>query len=155
MKKPILWLNGDRMLMQSGHKTFDRQCRAILTGQQVGDCVTSFYIRPYKEVECNSMTFPLGHLRECDFNFIGTEEMPASLRSLLEFITTNESVLLYKFFHHTSNRTIVDGFVATRNGHCVLKSVTGPRASSQLIVAEAARYVSVDADRAKFTPAFA
>jgi hypothetical protein len=150
MKKPTVWLNPNRMLIETGHKTFDRQCRAILTGQQIGDCVTSAYVRPRSEVKCNGFTFEVGHLQDRDLEFVGTEACSPALREHIVALTANDSILLYKFFHHSPRRAIVDGYVATRSDHCLLKVVTGPNYLSSLVITEAARHVSDNADSVAF-----
>ena len=151
MKKPIVWINGNRMLMQSGHKTFDRQCHAILSGQQIGDVVCSGYVRPYTEIECNGHIFAPGHLRDFDLNFVGTEAMTPSLRAEIEILSAVPGLLLFKFFHYNGEHQIIHGYVAVREGHCLLKAVTGPRTSSVSIIDEVARYVCDDADSVDLT----
>lgn len=146
MKKPIFWITPNHMLMDSGYKTFDRQCRAILTGQQIGDVVTSAYVRSYDDTECNGHTFKPGHLQNFDLDFVGAEAMPLDLRNQVSALATKGDLLLYKFFHVVASHTVIDGYVATKNGHCVLKSVIGKRRTSALVINEAARYISDDAD---------
>ena len=64
--KEKVWDNPNKMHFESPHKTFNRQCALISTGNQIGDVVTSNYIRPFAEVECNGKVNPEGHLQDWD-----------------------------------------------------------------------------------------
>lgn len=66
--KKIKWLNPNKMEFLSEHKEFNKQCRYITTGNQIGDVVISSYVRSFYETECNGFQSPFGHLQEWDLN---------------------------------------------------------------------------------------
>lgn len=111
MKKHT-WDNPDKMHFESPHKTFNRQCRLITTGNQIGDVVYSNYVRPYGETECNGFTNPPGHLQNYDLakNIV---TLPHHIREEVRKLTHNEGGIIYNFHHWNNGRRIDDGFVLT------------------------------------------
>jgi hypothetical protein len=63
--------DGMRQIVRSGHKAFDRQTSALCCGQQIGDTILSFCVRPHSELECNDRTFRPGELRRSDVDRFG------------------------------------------------------------------------------------
>ena len=41
------WVNGNKMKIETGHKTFDRQTNIISTGNIIANTLWGFFIRPY------------------------------------------------------------------------------------------------------------
>lgn len=113
MKKHT-WDNPNKMHFESPHKTFNRQCRCITTGNQVGDVVYSNYVRPYGETECNGFTRLPGHLQNYDLTKnIVAGTLPYDIREQVRKLTHDRGGIIYNFHHWNGDRRIDDGFVLT------------------------------------------
>jgi hypothetical protein len=142
--KKIEWENNNKMVFNSGHKTFDRQVAFVSTGNVISPCQLSTHVRAYAELSCNGMMFEPGHLRDHDLGWFDSTGMPKSLRQWLLRITQEEGAWVYRFCHYNSKgRRVVHGWVVTTNNHRLLtKYYTGPTWKSNLVIDEAAKYVS-------------
>ena len=147
--KKCEWATPNRMLFESGHKTFDRKVDLISTGNVWGSVQTSSFVRPRNKTECNGFTNAPGHLR--DFDLKGFSNMPAHVRQYILSVTETEPVIVYKFFH-TYNRgywesmgKTVHGWVVTSVGpeYRLLRAlVTGPTWKSESVINEAIKYIT-------------
>jgi hypothetical protein len=149
--KKIAWVNGNHMLMQSGHKTFDRQVDCVSDGNVIGSVQYSSYIRPTEEVECNGFTNPPGHLRNFDlemFEQFGMHKNSYEWKKIVELVDRYGGGILYAFFHYVGRRRIVHGFILTdkpyKKNVVLMKFITGPTFKSSLVLNECAKYISVD-----------
>ena len=147
--KPIAWANPNRMVMETGHKTFDRQTNIVGTGNMIANTQYSSYIRPYTETKCwGPDEFELGHLRAYDLN--GFRDMPQWVHKQVERVTHHTKAILYQFFHYGNNRhwsgyqkRVIHGYILTdSNGRLLAKMVTGPTHKSHAVIDECAQYVS-------------
>jgi len=151
--KPIVWANPNRMVMETGHKTFDRQTNIVGTGNMIANTQHSSYIRPYTETKCwGPDEFPKGHLR--NYDLAAFRSMPRNVRKKVESLTETNKVILYEFYHYNAggwrgmnyqrvDRRITHGYVVTdSNGRLLFKVVTGPTSKSRKVVDEVAKYVS-------------
>lgn len=111
MKKKI-WDNPNKMHFESEHKTFNRQCKCIMTGNQIGDVVYSGYVRPYNETDCNGFTNPKGHLQEYDLNWL-LKDVPYYVKDWIRKYAKTKSVIGYHFFYRNKERKIDIGYVVT------------------------------------------
>lgn len=117
--RKIEWDNPNKMHFESLHKGFNRQCRLIATGNQIGDVVVSFYIRGHDETECNGRTFERGHLQDYDINNFAN--LTPQLLGELKQLTRKDGGIFYVFRHRTNGKGIVDGAVLTTTGHVMVK----------------------------------
>lgn len=142
--KKIEWKNPNKMMMESGHKTFDRQTNYIGTGNVFSNTQTGLFIRGYNETECNGFTFQKGELQKSDLK--GWYGMPQQVHKALSKHATDESVILYKFFHQDGQgELIVHGYVMTTNKYELIDYfVVGPTYKSWNVINECIRYVSVE-----------
>lgn len=141
--KKAEWLNLNRMKIETGHKTFDRQANCVGTGNRIANTQFSSHIRPRSCVECNGMQFPLGHLRDYDFNWWTNPRLPLYVRKYVESVTKTKAVWLYQFHHWLKDKRIVHGYIVTDHDDGLLrKFVTGPTYKSGLVIDEMAEYVS-------------
>lgn len=110
--KEKVWDNPNKMHFDSPHKTFNKQCRLITTGNQIGDVVSSNYIRPYGETECNGFTNSPGHLQDWDLtkNIV---ILPYHIREEVRRLTHDLGGIIYNFHHWNGSKRIDDGFVLT------------------------------------------
>lgn len=148
MRKEPVWRDGNHMVFESAHKTFNRKVGAIIDGQVIGNCQTSYCIRPYNETECNGREYPPGNLRNCDFDWF--KDVPNHVREYVESVTQNEGVVLYHFFHYYTDKQHVTrkfshGWVVVRGYRetsTLLRSfVTGRGFKSHSVIAEAIPYL--------------
>lgn len=112
MKKKV-WVNPNKMLFESPHKAFNKQCTLISTGNQIGNVVYSNYIRPYCELECNGFTHPPGYLQNYDLskNIVGM--VPQHIANTVKELGREMSLILYNFHHWRDGKRIEDGWVLT------------------------------------------
>ena len=120
--KEKVWDNPNKMHFDSPLKTFNMQCRLITTGNQIGDVVSSNYIRPYGETECNGFTNPPGHLQNYDLTKnIVILLYHIHIREKVRDLTHDNGGIIYDFHHWNGSKRIVDGFVLTTKGHALVK----------------------------------
>lgn len=117
MKKHIWKRGGNRVVIDTGNKTFDRQCDGFHTGNVIGTVQLSSYIRPKNETECNGYQFAIGHLRTTDINSF--RFLPHFVRNKVEELTETQSAILYEIRHFISDgrgghKKIIHGYILTR-----------------------------------------
>lgn len=100
MRKKIEWINSDKMLIETGHKTFDRQTNIITTGNVIaptmyGTCIRSYYT-PTNPVgtPCNP-----GDMQRFDLASYGLRSMPEIVRRSVRQLSLNRDVWIYEIFH--------------------------------------------------------
>jgi hypothetical protein len=147
--KKLEWIHRNKAKIETGHKTYDRQCVALMTGNVVGPGQHSSYIRPVSQTRCNEMDFPVGNLRAYDL-----QAFPGLPPAVLKYLEGCKSqVILYKFSHFTHNPScswrrieIVHGYVVTltsNEDHRFLRSfVTGPTNKSWQVIDWCKDYIS-------------
>lgn len=91
------WLNGNHMRIDTSHRTFNRQCECLSTGNVWGTCQFSNYVRAETETECNNMQFPIGHLRKWDLDQF--KDLPSHIRRQVEEMTKTVGGILYEIRH--------------------------------------------------------
>ena len=167
MRKKLEWIHGDKMLMESGHKTFDSQCQLVCTGNVVSACQISSYIRCWNDegkclIDYDTNKRSPGYLFNWDCDHF--PDLPGWLRKRLEYFAqeTDESMILYKFQHFNDNSKIIHGWVLTDSKYNLLADwVTGPGYKSWLVLHECKKYIVEDYgkdkehDSAKSEPATA
>lgn len=140
--RAIVWSNPDKMSIDTGCKTFDRQTNIVSTGNIIANTQAAFYIRGELNCTCWGGDRPPGHLRNFDFgNFRG---LPGYIRDRIILHTngTDRSVWVSKFFHFSRERQIVHGYIITTPDHKLLeKFVTGPTYKSELVIEGVLPYV--------------
>ena len=95
--RKVEWRTGNHMRIDTGHRTFDRQCEYLGTGNVWGTCQTSSYVRPYTETECNGFTNAPGHLQRFDLNQF--KDLPSHIRWKVEEMTKTRGGILYEIRH--------------------------------------------------------
>ena len=136
MKKAIYNRQGNQVV-ETGHKTFDRQTNAISHGNIIANTMYGSYIRSYTETECNGFDFPVGHLFNVDMKpFI--ERMGLRNQRIIEYIkketeARQKSVILYCFFHWRNGERIVHGYILTDWDYNHIQTFYGERYSSKSI----------------------
>ena len=108
-RKKVEWENPDKMVFESGHKTFDKKCAIIMTGNVYSGTQTSSFVRPLTETKCNGFDFEPGHLRSFDLG--NWPHMPSYVRDEVLRRTGTESVIVYEFFHYVGRKKTTHGWV--------------------------------------------
>ena len=101
----------DRIVVSTGSKVFDRQCTYLTTGNHLGNCQFSSYIRPVSETECNGRTFAAGEL--FDFDMAAFKEMPSHVRAAIRAMdrTVVVSEIRHHIGPHSAKCKVVHGYV--------------------------------------------
>ena len=146
------WLNPNHMLINTGHKTFDKQCECLSTGNVYGTCQYSSFIRPRTATECNGFSNPEGHLRDFDLQHFrdGLRSWPYVLQCILEATETQQCILyeIRSWTHdrrsfHANKRKIIHGYILTDTNHKRIKVfITGRSWKSTQIMGVVQEYVS-------------
>jgi len=147
--KPKCWRTRNKMVFESGHKTFDSEVDVISRGSVLGAVQSSMIVRSYHTLKDPVGRYrEPGHLRDFDLRSnYNMRAMDERLRERVRAETILEDVLLYQFrtlgmpprrYPH-----IVHGYILTRaaDDSLVFKVAIGPTYKSQWIVDEAACYV--------------
>ena len=117
--KEVKWINNNKMLFESLHKTFNKQVRLISTGNAIFGTQLSKYIRPISEITCNGAPFPVGHLRNYDLDYM---EFPQHIRIYLNENHLDTKLIAYHFFYHNNKHQRIDiGWVITDENHKLIK----------------------------------
>lgn len=98
--------NKTRMLVDTGWKTFDRQTNCISAGNVIANTQLSTYVRPYRETECNGLSFKPGELLEADLKAFGYRP-PDDVLGILRDKGRERSVILYMFSTYETVGNIV------------------------------------------------
>ena len=98
MKKAIWNSTGNKMIINSGWKEFDKQTDCISTGNVFSDTQLSWFVRPYCETECKGFENPKGHLMDYDLKMFNPYHIPERIMDVLTDINRRESYILYMFF---------------------------------------------------------
>lgn len=141
MIRPQFHPDGMHMIIHTGHRTFDRHCDLVTTGNVISTVQYSSYIRPIHETCCNAQAFPAGQLTAFDLKPFG--RLPAGIQDVLAAVIPTQPVILYQFHHPRSpGRRLIDGYVVTDVHHHFLAMVaTNPRGGRR-ILETVAPYVS-------------
>ena len=139
--KKIEWANPNKMVINTGHKTFDRQCCVVSTGNVIAPTQYSCYVRAQNNTECNGFQFPAGHLRDGDLK--NMDDMPSYVRKYVLSQTEVDKAIVYQFFHYASGKNIIHGYVVTDSAHKLLrKFVIGPTCKSYSVIDTVTEYIA-------------
>lgn len=112
LKKARYNARGTKMLIESGHKTFDKQTNCLTTGNVIANTQLSFFIRSFNEtIDPVGHIVPKGRLRDYDLNHFS--DMPSYIRRCVEYITEDIQVILYEIRHFNGISKVIDGYVVT------------------------------------------
>lgn len=122
--KNLTFRTPNRVLINTGHKTFDSQCDLLMTGNVICNVQRSSYIRPMSQSECNGAIFARGHLFEFDIKAF-RPDLPRWIEDRLRKLDT--TAILYEIRHwHGRNKKHVHGYIVTDAQHKpILISTTG------------------------------
>lgn len=126
MLKKITWRTPNRMQIETGCKTFDKQCDLLTTGNVWGRVQFSTYVRPYTETECNGIVNAEGHLQDFDLESMRKVGMPEYIIQEVKAAAVTLSVIVYQIRHwvykNGKKEKVVHGYVMTDASHKHLRS---------------------------------
>lgn len=106
--------NGNKMIINSNFKEFNKQTNLITSGNVIANTMWGLYIRPWNETECNGLTFKEGELFEQDLkHFNITRAMREYIKSL------NKQVILYEIFIYRNGKKDVIGWLIEDKGRII------------------------------------
>lgn len=100
------WVHGNKGKIETGHKTFDRQCRIVSTGQMLSSCQVSLSVRSYYDIESNGMSFPVGHLFNFDMQYWRDIHTPQGVQDGIRRLADQYGSVMVFTFHHYYRPTI-------------------------------------------------
>ncbi len=95
---PVFDKTGNRQLINTGCKIFDRQTSALSQGNVYGSTITGSFIRHKGETQCNGFTSPEGHLRAYDLKHF--PRISPLVRAAVEKYTDTKAAIVYRLFHN-------------------------------------------------------
>lgn len=134
--------DGNKQLLDSPHKGFNKQCVAMCSGNVWDPAYNAQYIRTWNTTECNGFKREPGHL--FNFDLLGFKNLPYSIRAFLQ--DQQESSVLVEVYTHSKGRKIRHGWIVYRENEILLQvSCYQSYKSNSLIYwfAECIRTVSV------------
>lgn len=118
-------------MLNTLHKTFNRQADYIGTGNVLGTCQVSNYIRSANTVECNGIANKPRELQNFDISHF--RGLPQHVERLARKVSDDAGqAILYKIRHWRGKVEIVDGWIITeghKTGHKLHYIVDGYRAT--------------------------
>lgn len=96
--KKAKWVNGNKMLFESEHKTFNKKVDCISTGNVIGTVQLSGHVRAYNELECNGRVNEPGHLQEYDLSWL-VKELPYNVKDTIRYNCKDKGCWAYHFFY--------------------------------------------------------
>ena len=140
----------DRVVLDTGHQVFDKQCTYLSTGNHLGNCQFSSYVRPVSETECNGRIVPPGELFAFDIDAFW--EMPMYVQAAIRKM--NRTVVVSEIRHHIGPHRarckVIHGYIVTDDNDRLLQLFqTNAGAVSRRILDTVLPYISdVEAVRA-------
>ena len=113
--KELEWDNPNKMHMESGFKTFDKQTNLITVGAAFCNTQCSMYIRPWNAVKNYSHIGKPGDFTKYDMQFF--EDVPGRIREIIFDKNRTEAVILYEFFVWKNRCKEIIGHVLTGKNH--------------------------------------
>jgi len=126
------WLDPNKMRVETGHKSFDTQCRAVLRGQQVGDCVVSWILTR------------TDNWRDLSLFFLPPDQAQRLRDALNQACAHRSQALVYQLFYRRGDRRSVVGWIGTDplDDRLLFVRTAGGRQSQRRVLDWVAPYVS-------------
>lgn len=146
--KKIEWKNLNKMILHTGHVTFDNQTNALGTGNYWANTLHGDFIRPYIETFCNGHRFEPGSLQESDLGFYKDIGTPKGILNVVRKEAREKDVIFYALFHWSSRGArdpvrIIHGYVMTDIDYRLLRSWnTGPSYKSYFVIDGCLPYIA-------------
>ena len=121
--KQVEWINPNKMKMESGNKTFDKQCLVISKGNTIAPTQLSFIVRPkYDTLNAVNEKCPESHLQNFDLKSL-FPDWSWYRSTISELSNQNNGVYVYQFFHYSTKGRVDNCLLITDKNHKVIKKV--------------------------------
>lgn len=143
--KPVVYRSDrNHMVINSGHRTFDRHAYGLMTGNVISDTQLSLFVRARNETACNGFTFPVGHLMETDLKSFTGPGSEVAKRFIRNVIDDDTRVILYKIRHWSPGQgEVVHGWVVTDTDYRFIRRFDcGPTRKSRQVLDAVIPYIS-------------
>jgi len=135
------WVHPNKIYINTGHKTFDKQTNLISFGSIISNTQYSIWIRPYNETKNFFVERPKGYLQDWDLNTF--TDLPDFVRDYIKSVAIDDPVILYELRSYNYNKKIVHGYIITDQHYQLLNYfVVGPTYKSENVVLESIKYVT-------------
>jgi hypothetical protein len=137
-----VWVNPNKMLVQSGNKTFDRQCDIVAHGNVTARCQMSSHIRPTRCAFPSGEPAKDGQMR--DFDLKHFKNLPHGVQYLVRLHAGNGTeTILYEFRHWRGEHKVVHGYVLTEAAtNVVLATMPSRFSKSYAVLQHVIPYIS-------------
>jgi len=155
--KEKIWVNPDKMLFKSAHKTFNRQTNIISTGNIIANTQVGLVVAAYHTTTRNGRYWEPGYLQRRDLGMFSN--IPSLVRSAIRTYAQDEDIFLHEFFHYSTKchkwpgyipsyvtEKVIHGYVITRRNRRIWHLVIGPTWKSHSVIMEAIKYITEDND---------
>lgn len=136
------WSNGNKMLVDSEHKTFNRQCKVISTGNVWSDTQHSGYIRTSDTTECNGHTSEPKSLQRYDLKPFYNYAPSYIVNRISELVDLHNGGIFYVFFHYNGDTRVFDGAILTDKNYNHIRSWYVGNYKQQSIIDTARQYIT-------------
>jgi hypothetical protein len=109
------WINGNKMKIETGHKTFDNQTNLITTGNVVANTLHGVCVRAYNNNHNGYEERPLGFLQNWDLTKNFNENIPGCIRDHVSIVDRENKHILYKVRHFNGGNEIIHGYILTKS----------------------------------------
>jgi len=143
--KPIEWDNPNKMHIETGHKTFDRQTVCLSCGNCWAPTQHSSYVRAWNDtVNPVGQKVTPGHLQNYDLRYFWDIRTPKYVIDKVKEHSHDKEVIFYALFHWTNDgHRIIDGYILTDKDYKLIQAwTTGPTWKSSLVVYGAMPYLA-------------
>ena len=142
-RKAIVWDNPNKMHIDTGHKTFDRQTRCISTCASISSTQFGGGVRPVTEImNAGIGPFAHGELQKYDLGQWHKDAHPAAKQVAKKYADKlNKSVMLHHFFHRTKGKKYVHGYAVTSGEKILAIVYNGFRYKSNRVVDVCCEYL--------------
>ena len=149
--KEIKWINGNKMLIETGHKTFDQQTNIISTGNIIANTLIGKNIRSWWDdgkglIDYETNKREPGHLFNWDIEHFKVR-MPDWIRRRIEKYSQEDQyrngMWLYELFHFRGHDRIIHGWILTDIKHnWIITFNNGRSFKTDQVLAECKLYLS-------------
>jgi len=147
--KPIEWEHPNKMLIDTGHRTFDAKCRCVTPGNAITETQLSILVRGENVTMCNGLVKPFGFYRDFDMHEPWIRNAPHAVHDTVRAVTddSDQSAIVYWFFHWNRHKRVEHGWIVTDSDRRALTVVnTGTKYDfSQRVLVGVLPYIAEDA----------
>lgn len=145
--RKVEWKNGNKAIIESGHKAFDAYCMTLSVGPVVGGGQWAMSIRSHNTAK-NPIDQPVspGEMQEFDIRSFRNFGLPQNIEQFVRENGKEKSLMVNAFYHYHKGNKTIHGYIITlgqeQNYQLLKMFVTGPTYKSHLVINYAKDFVS-------------